>query len=234
MISYKIVLNNFVDIFINFIDVLRLINFTKIDKNGNLCYNVRVFNKGVFMDLNKKLINNSCKEKVNAKKVELLKIKKIISDIKKSRKQLVKQTKEDKQKQEKQNRNTVIFFNNFFGYMKDAVCNGVSGYACCYKTSYCEGSEIYNIDPIFWPGMINLELLHSLCYKKGIILIIIYDDEENNAYMYFEVSPTTILEELEYEQLKLSNLQNMNMYHQYLVNTDVELYDKSKVKKTEK
>ena len=183
------------------------------------------------MDLNKKLVDNSCKEKINNKKEKLTKLKKDISDINEKRKQLKIKLIEEQKKREKQNKNTNIFFNNTFSYLKQAVCDSISGYACCYKTSESD-SENYYVDPVFWPGFINLELLHNLCYTYGIILSIIYDDEENNAYMYFEVCPSYELNELKFNELKISNFQNMNNFYEYLTNSNIQLIknDSQKVK----
>jgi len=94
-----------------------------------------------------------------------------------------------------------------------------SGYICCYKTSNSE-HENYNVDPVFYPGFIDLELFHKLCYKNGILFTIQYDEEENNAYMYFEYGKTVDLNSFDTD-LITANLQKMNQFYQYLIDLNI-------------
>lgn len=179
------------------------------------------------MNLEKQINNNYYTEGLQIEKKQLHNLKKEISKMKKSKREISKEIEKERKKREKQVKNTMIFFDNVTSYLRK--CISTSGETYAFEYFYDSRSDKYSVEPRFWPNFIDLNLLHSLCYSKGIILYIEYNNEEKTARMRFRVIPNKKLSSSEYLQLTIKNLQEMHFFQQSLLFNDMLLTEKNEI-----
>ena len=139
---------------------------------------------------------------------------KIILDIQNERKLMRsnnRKIKEEERLREEQKNHTLDFFKTIYHRLAEKTHDNITRNA---KYSIFSHGRDGQVIKFFTEGYINIELLHSLCYKNNIHFTSTINYLKKGLSLEFMVDPTIVLTSKEYTESRTANNKNFDYFYQ--------------------